>query len=463
MTTLTDGRTRERASSAPPSSARFAVPVGIVVGLAAVAVYSTHLYQPFDPDGSTTVGWFIHYPGILRVFTTNLAYNNHLLFSFLEKLIYEASGENQGEAILRILPIAASGASVGLLTAAITRYWGALRGIAAGLLLATNVLFVSQASNVVRGYSMIVFFAIASTLVLVRMTRVATPTRGDTIAYVLLVAAGIVTHVFMVPLLILQAGYVLARDRLDARWIKTFAGAGALGLVFYVFVAKDMVTDNGLGRHFWPGFPNDVLHDWLGGTTISVVIGSVLLVIAAITVGWRREWLYVGIPLVAMLVFAWVIWQPYNLGTRFFIWAIPAVAVAVVYATRRYPALLFLVFVMIVSQVWVQVGDWYEPEFAHKPAGAIVQRRHDAGKQVCSLGFGGGPLAGYTEPDAFVDIRPEHTEDLKDCDDVVVLVKETIPRSMFVALDARYPYKLILPAEENGTIYSKEPIPRRMR
>ena len=74
---------------------------------------STQLFQPFDADGSTTVGWFIHHPGILRIFTTNQAYNNHLLFSFLEKLIYLASGENQGEAVLRILPIAMSGASVG--------------------------------------------------------------------------------------------------------------------------------------------------------------------------------------------------------------------------------------------------------------------------------------------------------------------------------------------------------------
>ena len=412
------------------------------MGLTAVAVYSTHLFQPFDPDGSTTVGWFIHYPGILRVFTTNLAYNNHLLFSFLEKLIYEASGENQGEAILRILPIAASGASVGLLTAAITRYWGALRGIAAGLLLATNVLFVAQASNVVRGYSMIVFFAIASTLVLVRMTRVETPTRGDTIAYVLLVVAGIVTHVFMLPLVILQAGYVLARDRLDARWIKTFAGAGALGLVFYVFVAKDMITDNGLGRHFWPGFPNDVLHDWLGGTTISVVIGSVLLVIAAITIGWRREWLYVGIPLVAMLLFVWVIWQPYNLGTRFFMWAIPAVGVAIVYATSPIPG-------PVVPRVrhdrlaGLGAGRRLVRARVRGQAGrsdrATTPRRRQAGVLPWVRRRSARRLH---EPDAFVDIRPEHTEDLKDCDDVVVLVKETIPRSMFVALDAALPLQV---------------------
>jgi hypothetical protein len=460
LATLTDDRAREEA---PPSTARNAVLVGIIAGLASVAVYSTQLFQPFDADGSTTVGWFIHHPGILRTFTTNQAYNNHLLFSFLEKLIYLASGENQGEAVLRILPIVASGASVGLLAGAVTRYWGALRGIAAGLLLATNVLFVTQASYVVRGYSMLVFFAIASTLVLLRMTRDETPRRADTIAYVLLVAAGIVTHVFMVPLVILQAAYVLGRDRLDVRRIKTFAVAVALGLVFYVFVAKDMVTDNGLGRHFWAGLPNDLLHDWLGGTTIAVVLGSALLVVAAVTIGWRREWLFVGIPLIGMLVFAWVIWQPYNLGTRFFMWAIPAVAVGVVYATRRYPALLLLVFVMIGSQIWVQVGDWHEPEFAHKAAGAIVQRRHDAGTRVCSVGFGGGPLAGYTEPNAFVEIRPEYTEDLEDCDDVVLLVSDAVPQSMVSALNKRYPFKLILPAAEDGTIYSKEPIPRRMR
>ena len=144
-------------------------------------------------------------------------------------------------------------------------------------------------------------------------------------------------------------------------------------------------------------------------------------------------------------------------------WAIPVVAVGVVDATRRYPALLLLVFVMIASQVWVQVGDWYTPEFAHKVAGAIVQNRHDSGEEVCSVGFGGGPLSGCTGHNAFVEIRPEHTEDLKECDDVVVLVTEMIPRSMLSAIDARYPYKLVLPAQENGTIYSKEPIPRRLQ
>ena len=35
--------------------------------------------------------------------------------------------------------------------------------------------------------------------------------------------------------------------------------------------------------------------------------------------------------------------------------------------------------------------------------------------------------------------------------------------TMLSAIDARYPYKLVLPAQENGTIYSKEPIPRRLQ
>ena len=75
---------------------------------------------------------------------------------------------------------------------------------------------------------------------------------------------------------------------------------------------------------------------------------------------------------------------------------------------------------MIASQIWVQVGDWYEPEFATGLPELIVQRRHDAGEQVCSVGFGDGPLGGDTEPNVFVAIRPEHTEDLKECDDVVL-------------------------------------------
>src|SRR5262249_39748981 len=42
--------------------------LGLAVGLSAAAVYSTTTFFPFDPDGATTVGWYVHHPGILQIF-----------------------------------------------------------------------------------------------------------------------------------------------------------------------------------------------------------------------------------------------------------------------------------------------------------------------------------------------------------------------------------------------------------
>jgi hypothetical protein len=436
---------------------RFGVWIGLGVGLAAAAVYSTQLFAPFDPDGATVVGEYIHHPGLAQIFHTNIAYNNHVLFTFVEKLVYLASGANDGEAVLRIVPIGAAAASVALLTAAVARRWGALAGIAAGVLLASNPLFASRAWAI-RGYSMLVLFALASTLVLLRMLRAENPTRLETVAYIALAAAGTATHLFMIPVIVLQAALVVARGQRSGRWATTFALALGFGLVPYTWMAKKMVTDR-TPRRFTADYPARLGSALLGGTGATIAVTAALLVIAALALGWRREWIFLGIPALATVLFYWVIEQPIPIGTHYFIWALPAVAVGCAYGARRYPALLLAIAAVVVLQAWPQVSDWNTPALAEKPAGAIVQHQHNIGRLVCTVGYGDGPLYGYTKPGAFTPIPTTDVRGLTKCDDVVILLTTDIPRSMLTAVDGRYPDRLRIPAREPTTIYSLHPIP----
>ena len=159
MAAVTDLRTHEQGVPPPEATRRTAALIGIVVGLAAVAVYSTRLFQPFDPDGATNVGWYIHYPGVLRIFRTNTAYSNHLLFTLRGEVcvlgLREQPRRSHPESCSdRIRRCERRFAHRGHHPS-----WGVLRGIAAGLVLGTNLMFVSQAAAI-RGYSMVVFFAL---------------------------------------------------------------------------------------------------------------------------------------------------------------------------------------------------------------------------------------------------------------------------------------------------------------
>ena len=319
-----------------------------------------------------------------------------------------------------------------------------------------------------RGYSIVVLCTIVSSLFILRMRRTDHPALGDKVGYVAFAAAGIATHVFMMPVVVLQAGFVFAARRVTRRWLTLFVLACVLGVVPYVVGREDMLT-GGTGRQFWLGFPLRLSYELFGGATnppirttslVAVILTAALLVVAAFTIGWRREWLFVGGPAVALILFWWLIAQSVGLGTRYFIWALPAVAVACVFAARRHPALLVVIVVIVVLQIWSQASRWNTPDLASKAAGVVVQHQHNLGNTVCEVGYGDGPLTAYTTPGSFLRIPNTDIAALSQCDVIVMVTRMDVPESMLDAIAERFPYTLILPAYEPTVISSKTPIAR---
>src|SRR5205807_4486364 len=167
-------RTRAKTSkSLSGTSAKREIVAGAVLGVATFAVYMVGSNRSFGYDAAATFANFIATPSIWDAFAvrsviptipvTQVATNDHVLVSLLSHLIYSAAG-SRSEVLYRFLPALAAGGTVGLSTTALSRRFGLLAGICAGLYIATDPLFVDNSRDL-RGYSLAALGSVAGTLI----------------------------------------------------------------------------------------------------------------------------------------------------------------------------------------------------------------------------------------------------------------------------------------------------------
>ena len=121
---------------------RAEVRVGLLLGVVTAAVYMIGARRSFGYDAAASFANFIATPSIWDAFAvrsviptiplTQVATNDHVLLSLLSHLIYSATG-TRSEAVYRLIPALAAGATVGVSTAALVRRFGMLAGVCAGL------------------------------------------------------------------------------------------------------------------------------------------------------------------------------------------------------------------------------------------------------------------------------------------------------------------------------------------
>ena len=178
---------------------------GALLGLAVTGVYFIGAGRAYGYDASVTVHQFVVTPSLLDPLHRQALYNNHVLFSFVDHLVYSATGSRR-EWVLRIVPIVASGVAAGVLTWAVARRLGRLAGIAAGMVVAASPLLVANGREV-RGYSLLLLACVVSTVLLADLLS-APGSRLKVGAYVTALAAGIATHLFGLAMLPIHAAIV---------------------------------------------------------------------------------------------------------------------------------------------------------------------------------------------------------------------------------------------------------------
>ena len=151
------------------------------------------------------------------------------------------------------MPIVCGALAVGVLVWAVYRRWGPTAGATAGLVLASNPMYV-QLSRSARGYSMLVLVAIVSTSLLLHLLRACD--RAAVVGYILVVAAGVMTHLFMSVVLLTHVAEVARRRRVDAWWWLIWSSIAALALFAYARMTEDLLrAGQDRGRIFKLTFP----------------------------------------------------------------------------------------------------------------------------------------------------------------------------------------------------------------
>lgn len=417
------------------------------------AIYLVGGTRALGYDSAVTVASFVATPSLLDPFRRQVVFNNHPLFSFAEHLIYNLTG-SQAEIVMRLLPIAAGALAVGVLTAAVARVHGILPAATAGLLLATNPVFVAESRDV-RGYSLVVLMVTCASISLILMLRQLGSPRGNAWlgrAYLITMAVAIGTHVFAIFALTAHFGYLAGRRKLSAIWIMRMIAATGLGCLPYTLLFSQMATSAGARRIFQFGFPTQIAVDLLGGVPWIVVAVGGLAILGAVKAQDRTSILTAGLTTTAAVAVVWL-WGPADLYSRFFLWLLPGVSVLVGSAVASRPGLA-VVAVLACITAWVtSVAPGYtEDPLANRAAAEIINAAAARGYVACAAGYTVETLPVYTKQYYAV----QTVADLDRCDLLVILKPdEPSHHAWAVAASTALPVKRSIPAASPGLLLTR--------
>jgi hypothetical protein len=321
----------------------------------------------------------------------------------LDHLIYTGF-HTSWEPAMRAIPILALAVAAALLAYEASRWWGTVAGLAAGAILATNPL-VFYNGRAVRGYSLLLAMAIASSLVLIRMSRRGPISTWWGPAYVVLAAVGLMAHLYMLMVLGLQLVAGLSVPRLRDRRVPILAVvAGLIGMIVQYTPLVAPVPPAHQGRVFQPSFPASVLRDVLGISLVAIAVALVLIAVGAPTWWRRRPIPYLCLAAAGELAVVWFV-APVDLYTRFFIWVVPAAVLAIVagaaeLSRRGGVGAVGLsgwgaCAVIVVAQAAFILPGATRPAIADRAAATVLEQASRNGARVCVLATSWESLLGY--------------------------------------------------------------------
>ena len=422
-----------------------ALGAGVSAFLVTASFYALGSGRAYDYDSSESVGAFIATPSLLDPFQRQLQFNNHPLFSFIDHVVYTMGGHS--ETALRAFPITVAALTVGIVGFWAADRWGLPAGVAASAILATNPTY-AELSRSVRGYSLLTFCAVVSTLLLVRLLEGSD--RRMMVVYSAMVAAGVATHLYATFFLAGQVAVVVAAGKFNRAWLGAWLGGLLLGLVAYVGIADRMLAF-GAREHgaFQPRFPIATANALLGSSSLAIALLAAITLVGAIRILRHEIAIGLGVTTTAIAM-VWVS-SPRDLYPRFLVWLIPGVALFVAATAPRSRLILPLVGVAVAAMIEVDTHYWTtNPVPSLQAAQTVLDARADDDRP-CVLPDIRGALMGYTGTAREVSTA----SGLSRCG--IVLGGAFDSPHLRSAARETFRYRWILPAETPYIVYSREP------
>ena len=309
-------------------------------GVAAVTCLSGLGYQPLSWDEAVTASADLHDPAQLLALLSRtdapLGFYYALTHAWVSLL--SVLGVVPSEGWLRLPSALAAIATVALVAALATDWYGPQTGVLAGVLLAVYPLSVFYAHDA-RPYTLATMLVVAATMLFVRARRRPTPARLATYAAVAVLA--IYAHMFAALALLVHAMVIAMRGPQRWRWLLVGL-AVALAAAPLVWIAAHQTGEIGWIPRPSPRAVASVLTKEAGGAGVALALCgvAVAVVLSSRVRGWR-----VVLDERAALLLGWAVLPPVVLVAadfvtpvlvaRYALVAVPAVAIAVAAACIR--------------------------------------------------------------------------------------------------------------------------------
>ena len=444
--------------------------MGLLLGVLTFAVYMVGSNRSFGYDAAATFANFIATPSLLDAFAfrsviptipvTQVATNDHVLLSLASHVIFSLTG-SRSEVVYRLLPGLAAGATVGLSTAVLTRQFGLIAGLCAGLFIATDPLFVDNSRDL-RGYSLAALGSVVGTLTLALPIHGGAGPKGNgrrgmaggagagwsrwhLVAYAIVMGLAMAAQLFAGVVLVCHVAWIATRrSRSDLlRPVPAWAGAAAIGIAANATIYFEELTRHGLPPPlFNPTFPRDLALFLVGAPVLLPVALWVAVLGLGLWTQWRRPWLWTTLAVVsAAVVVLWLGLRPAFLYPRFFVFLVPAIAYLMAAAIARWWVLAPVVVVGAVAAVIGQAPTYVEDPLALPQAAAAVEQVHRSGQTACVVHSDEQVLSAYTSNFDVVT----NADQLEHCD-VVVVVSWGVDLGLRDEAARRFPGLTTLPA-----------------
>lgn len=393
-------------------SGRTAAITAVVLASAALVVGLVNIGRSFNYDEAITYGSFINGGSIRRALTTQIAFNNHQMFSVFQTVGWRLG--LVGESPQRLGPVACGVVTVGAVTWATARRVGAIGGATAGVVLLLNPVFLAEFRSL-RGYSLATMCIVLAALTVHRSWDDRRPVWLMAQAAAMVVA--VATHTYSALAILLIAVYTLAVGRLRPAHLLAWSGAAIAALVIQLPVLDDAITAaRANGSLFQPEFVERAARILLGQAWPAVIITAGLAVIGAWTLArWSsqhaRAVVACSATFVAFVLTIWLVLQPLQLFARFFIGVIPFLAAAAGLGAARLPrAVGAIALVVLVVSLAPSARDTLQRDSGLRDAAVAVDAARERGLVVC--GYQAEALFVYMAP-----IRPVGgVDDFEDCE-----------------------------------------------
>ena len=415
--------------------------LGTVAAFVTAAAYLPGSGRAFDYDGSVTVANFVRTKSLLDPFRRQVVFNNHPAFSFIEHVVYSVTGSTSSWA-MRVLPIGAAAACVGLLVCVVARRLGPAIGVTAGALLATNPVFLETAREV-RGYSLVCLCGLAATVLLLDLER--SSSRAKSIGYVAALTLGLATHLYTALVLLGHVTWLWTRRRISPEWRTRWLVVTVLGLTVYLGILA-MMVDAARGRVFRPEFPTMLAGELLGRQPVAVAITAAGVAVALWRYRTRRETRSLAALYVAGVVLLWLL-APRDLFPRFFVWSVPAVALAAAVGLTSI-RLRALVLVAALVALLPSLHGYRSDLMINRVAAPYVKSVQARGGNACGIGFATETLPAYVD-----GVHPVARADQLGGCAISVAVLPKVDAALVAVAERVYPHRRWLRARIPGVLF----------